>query len=182
MTRVTDFFVSALALRYDGTNATAICNAVNAINAQLGTFLGWDTPTCVESAGTITITTSPYIPPKVVANGQWIALENSALVVYDNPVFQALHKRNQPNITTVAVANVPAIAALGSANVDVNLPLAFSGTAGYTATASLVGAFAGLSVGAITKLDADTVRVQVNAALVYIAGAQVLIVATGDPA
>jgi hypothetical protein len=179
---VADFFVSALALRYDGTNGAAICAAVNTINAQLGTFLGWDTPTCVETAGVIDITTSPFVPPKVVATGQWIALENSALVVYDNPVFQALHRRNQPNITTVASANVPGIAALGSVNVDVNLPLAFSGTGAYTATASLVGANANLSVGAITKLDVDTVRVRVDAALVYVSGAQVLVVATGDPA
>lgn len=177
-----DYFLSALAIRYDGTNATAVCNAVNAVNAQLGTFLGWETPTCVEDAGVITITTSPFIPPKILSTGQWLALENSALAVYDHPVFQALHKRHQPNITTVGVKDVPGIAALGSVNVDVDLPLAFSATNAYQAKAYLVGASGPLTIGATTKLDVDTVRVRVDAALVYVSGAQVLVVATGDPA
>lgn len=179
-----DYLLIALAIRYDGTNGAAVTNALNQANAQLGTILGWSDLTIVEDTNlhTITIQTNPFSGPYVLASGQWISLEQGALAVYDHPVFQAAHRRNQPNITTVAVKDVPAIAALGSANVDVNLPLAFSATNAYQAVAYLVGALTGLSVGPITKLDADTVRVRVDSVPAFTAGAQVVVVATGDPA
>lgn len=184
---MTDFFVAAQAIRYDGTNGAAVCNFVQTVNTQLGTFLGWTMPTCVEDPITHTIAISNPIGGIIsggltVAQGQWLVFEGSQLAVFDNPVFQALHRKHQPNLTAVAAVPVPGIAALSSAQVEVNLPFAFSGTGAYTAQAYLVGATAGIAIGAVQKFDADTVRVRVDAALAFTGSAQVLVVATGDPA
>jgi len=182
--RVTDFFVAAQAIRYDGTNAAAVNTFVQTANAQVGAYLGWENPTVTESAGVLTVTTRPpeWALPLQVATGQWLVLEDSRFQAFDHPVFTALHRRNQPNITTVGVAPIPGIAALSNVQVNVDLPLAFSATGAYQATAYLVGATAGISIGLVGKLDVDTVRVRVDATVAFSGSAQVLVVATGDPA
>lgn len=174
------------AILYDGSNAAAVIDWIEAYNAQYGVQLGWTFEgASLNQDGSIDIT--PFYP-NVVQVGEWLVFTQSSINVHTGDSFEV----NFSNLTAtdlaidaatvVGVADVPGPLLLGaSIPVDVTLSSAFMDTS-YAATAFLVGAKAPLTVGTITKLNASTVRVQVSAGLAYTAGAQVVVAAYGDVA
>lgn len=159
-----------LAIQYTGGNGTAVADAVDGtVISDSGTVLVFELPNNDQ----FTLNLNYWYVWQLTPDVSTVGLLSNGDYLERYLVFPS-----SSAATAVGAKTVPALLLGASTNVDVDLSRSMADTS-YTPSAFLVGAAGQLSVTAVAVLDVNTIRVTVQAALAYAAGAQVVAVAHG---